>query len=289
MNNQFTSCTICNSRGTLESAKEVAKIRCNVRAFRNEIFSVWRCNNCRSIHALDSVDLDRYYENYPMRNQRVDFGTRISFGNRKRLLDKFGVSKNSKIIDYGSGTSLFVKYLNSIGYDAIGYDPYVPQYANQDHLRSKYDFVISQDVLEHEDDPVQGLKKQCDLLAENGILCIGTPNAAEVELTSDFLLELHQPYHRHIYSESALIEQCKSLGLEHIYTTNRFYFDSPIPSVNLSFIRHYLERLGGDLDAGFEPPDVKSVLLSPTLIFHALFGYYMRSPGNMTCVFRQSS
>lgn len=275
--------------GIFEHASEVSKIRCNVRRFADHVFTVWRCPKCSSLHCKETVDLDEFYAGYPMREQKADFATVRAFGKRLRVMLQHGLKRRHSILDYGSGTALFVDFLKKKGYDAIGYDPYVEQVADRNVLSRAFDFVTSQDVIEHVADPYGSLVEHAQLLKSGGTLCLGTPNASEIALTDEFSMELHPPYHRHILSEKALTDLCRLAKLTPIATYNRFYFDTLFPMVNTQFIKRYIRRTGGFLDAGFEEPRIGTILLSPELLFFGFFGYFWRAPGNMTVVLRKIS
>lgn len=286
--NDTTLCNVCEQPGEFETAAETGRIRCNVRRFGSEAFTIWRCPNCRSLHCKEAVDLDPYYAGYPMRMQKADFATSRAFDNRLRLHLRYGLKPTHSVLDYGSGTSLFVAHLVRKGFDAVGYDPYVPSAADQTTLARKFDVITTQDVIEHVADPTALLVELSGRLEPGGLLFVGTPNASEIEITEEYSMELHPPYHRHILSETALDQLSRKVGFEPIGLHRRFYYDTLIPTVNTQFIRRYVRKAGGFLDAGFEEPRVGLVLGSPELIFYGFFGYFLRARGNMLAVFRKT-
>lgn len=77
-------CNLCDDPRPLSGTRDVARVASNVRRFRHEQFTVWRCEHCRSLHAKEGVELGPYYAGYPLQNQRLDFFTRVSFRNRLR-------------------------------------------------------------------------------------------------------------------------------------------------------------------------------------------------------------
>lgn len=282
------SCNVCASPGSFDQALEANAISCNVRKFGNERFTVWRCANCRSLHCKEAVDLDAYYVDYPMTKQVRDFATQRAFINRLRTMEKYGLQPEHAILDYGCGTGLFVSFLKERGFHAAGYDPYVRAFSDRAILSGRFDFVTSQDVIEHVSEPRELAAEYQRLLNRGGMLFIGTPNADEIELNNTYSMELHQPYHRHILSENALTEVCQQAGLRPIAINRRFYYDTLFPMVNTQFIRRYIRKTGGYLDAGFEAPRVGLVLTSPELLFFGLLGYFFRARGNMLGVFQRA-
>lgn len=280
------NCNVCEKPGSYAQASEVNTIRCNVRRFGHERFTMWRCTHCNSLHCKEAVDLDAYYADYPMTRQTRDFATERAFANRLRVMRRFGLRDDSLVLDYGCGKGLFVSFLREKGFNATGYDPYVPEFANREILDARFDFVTSQDVIEHVAEPRELAVEYRRLLKTGGMLFIGTPNADEIKLDERFSMELHPPYHRHILSERALRDICLGAGLKPVRTYHRFYFDTPFPMVNTQFIKRYIRKTGGYLDAGFEKPRVAMVLTSPELLFYGFFGYLFRSRGNMLGVFK---
>lgn len=291
MPDDTTLCNLCDDPRALSGTRDVVRVASNVRRFRHEQFTVWRCENCRSLHAKEGVELGPYYAGYPLQNQRLDFFTRVSFRNRLKLLERGGLKRGQRVLDYGCGAGLFVRYLRDAGYDVTGYDLYSPQFADRAALATRFDALISQDVLEHAEMPSEMLLEWAGLLNDGGLLFIGTPNADEIDLQQPDLysLEIHQPYHRHLLSEQALVDASAKAGFAPVAVEKRFYLDTWVPFNNLAFARAYVARLGGDLDAAFEPPHVGTVLRTPKLWFLGYFGRFFRSRGNLLYTMRKQA
>jgi len=226
-----------------------------------------------------------------VQNQRFDFFTRVSFRNRLKMLERGGLRRGQRVLDYGCGTGLFVRYLREAGYDVTGYDLYSPAFDDRAALATRFDALISQDVLEHADMPSGMLQEWAGLLNDGGLLFVGTPNADEIDLRQPDLysLEIHQPYHRHLLSEQALVDVCAKAGFAPVAVEKRFYLDTWVPFNNLAFARAYVARLGGHLDAAFEPPHVGTVLRTPKLWFLGYFGRFFRSRGNLLYTMRKQA
>ena len=277
-------CPFCSQPGTFESATEKRRIRSNVRAFREDYFTLWRCTGCESLHSLEDADLGRYYAQYPFKDHRLNFHMRCAYRNRVTSLRRLGVARNATILDYGCGAGLYVDFLRDRGFsEAAGYDPYIPRFADPRTLERHYDVVVSHDVIEHVDDAVTYLRTLARLVRPEGLLIIGTPNAEELTLEFQGVAppELSQPYHRHIFSERALCMLAAREGFVPRAVSHRFYFDTVVPTVNTRFMWSYIESKGGFIDAAVEPPDAKFIFSSPRLLWHAVFGYLHRMPGNM--------
>lgn len=283
-------CNVCDAPGDFAGAKEVAQVPCNVRVFQNEVFTFWRCLSCRSLHCREDADLDRYYRHYPVKGHALDFWTRAAYANLLRRLRHGRVRPEMTVLDYGCGPGLLVKYLLERGFSRVaGYDAHVTEFADAHVLNPTYDCIIIQDVIEHADDPRAFLAGLIALLAPGGILAVGTPNGAAINLAQAdlFSLSLHPPYHRHLLSADALVDMAGKLGLSETARYDRFYYDTLVPTVNYRFLREYVRRSGNVLDAAFEPPKIELVLTSPLLWIYALFGYLFPPRSEMMILFQR--
>src|SRR5436309_7367902 len=118
---QRTVCSFCRT-GIDPTSVECAAIPSNVRAFRHEIFHMWRCPGCRSLHCVENVDLRRYYTNYPIA-RALSRATRVTYENLLSRLTRHGYRVDSRLLDYACGSRLFLEHLREQGYvGAVGYD-----------------------------------------------------------------------------------------------------------------------------------------------------------------------
>jgi len=284
----FTICNVCDRPTNLADSTDIAEVRPNTRPHRHEEFTVWRCNHCRSLHCKEMVDLDFYYRDYYLKDQVLDYFTRCSSWNRERLLRKVGVQRNHRILDYGCGKGLVVEYLRQRGYTSVeGYDPFVPEFSTPTKLNEKYDAITMYEVIEHVEDPRDLLGEMAGRVKLGGILAVSTPNAAQIDLSLPDTPELHQPYHRHLLSESALIDMGRPFGLTPAYIYRRFFLDTLFPAVNTRFVWEYVRRHGNVFDVLTEPPRIASVFLSPRLLFFSVAGYFFPTRQSMMVLFRR--
>ncbi|MGH7998638.1 MAG: class I SAM-dependent methyltransferase [Brasilonema sp.] len=296
-----TVCNVCEQPRTFESAIEVNQIYSNLRKFQEQKFTVWRCSSCRSLHSKEEVDLDYYYEGYPVHevlskqelpsNYFLRYVPRRIQYSRFQLLKKQGFQKEHKLLDYGCADGALLSLLQEMGYkNVFGYDPYYPKYSDKKVLDERYDVIISQDVIEHVNEPREFLDQLLGSLKKDGLLVIGTPNADEIDLlnSKNSFMELHQPYHRHILSEEALLNLGASKGLEVLEVYKRCYADTLYPPVNTRFLWGYIRRAGMVMDIVFEPFRPELILTSPKLLFYAFAGYFLRQPGHMMIFFRRN-
>jgi len=282
-------CNVCEPDGVAIAEAELADVRPNIRRLQNESFDVWRCPQCRSIHAREEVDLDLYYRDYPFLSAKMDWRSRAMYNNQLSRLKRAGLSRGARILDYGCGSGNFVRYLKSRGYaQATGYDAYSTEFRDASVLEQRYDCIVSQDVIEHVAAPWGLLQTFARLANPGGIVAIGTPDADAIDLTNPdaFKHTLHQPFHRHILSRQALLTAGQRLGwrLARYYPT--MYANTLVPFINSRFGFHFM-RCGDDtIDVLFSPIDYKNPKLwtLPTLYF-GLFGYFHAPRTDVMAVF----
>lgn len=174
-----------------------------VRLLADQMYTVWECEHCRTLNALETVRYDHIYLNYPIQKQKYDFFSKAIFRKRLDILRQAGLTKKEMILDYGCGSGYFVRFLREQGFNCEGYDPYNQNFNTKDVLDKRYDLVLSQDVIEHLDDPRTLLHDLKELVKDEGLLVIGTPFSEETNMFDiiDQLGVLHQPYHRFIISK----------------------------------------------------------------------------------------
>jgi hypothetical protein len=156
-------------------------------------------------------------------------------------------------------------------------------------LDGSYEFVTSQDVLEHVEDPHELVADLKSYVAPNGCVAIGTPNANVLDLHNplDQVGPLHQPFHRHIPSAAELQKMTSGGGWKVIEFARDSYTDTRIPFYNTGFFWRYLKSSGGFLDVGFDPKVACNVIATnPSLIFWGLFGSFFSRKIDMTVVAR---
>ena len=272
---------------------EEASVRCNVRDFAQETFSVWRCADCHSIHARDEVDLQRHYARYPFHELQDDWRLRAVYDNQLRRLVRAGLQPDHAILDYGCGTGHFVEHLKRRGYrNAVGYDAYSERFADPEVLHRTYDCVVAQDVLEHVPAPNELLDQFALLSGPNAIIAVGTPNASAIDLTrpEPSIHALHMPYHRHILSKEALLTAGRQRGweLERFYSAE--YGNTAIPFLNAPFMSFYMRVADNSIDALFEPPSLLPLATRlPITLFLGLFGCLLAREVDVMAVFRKEA
>lgn len=284
------SCLLCGAHSS-DATLERARVHSNVRAFRDNEYAVWRCGSCRSIHATDDVDLPLHYASYPFHDLSRDIRLSIVYAKLLRRLRRSGLRRTSTLLDYGCGSGAFVEFLRDRGYSqAFGYDEYNPDMARPARLRTRYEFVLAQDVLEHVAAPLDLMGSLNELSTAGGVIAIGTPDAEKIELTrtNDFIHTLHAPYHRHIFSRQALEGAAAALGwrLERRYST--MYTNTFVPFMNEAFYRFYAGLFDDTLDALFGRVDGRALLRHlPRALWTGLLGGFASRKTDPMSIFRR--
>lgn len=279
------ACVMCD---LIAAPAETAAVTSNVRAFARERFALWRCAGCRSIHAAEPVELDRYYAAYPFARAQAGRVTRYFHRRLWGRLRRAGVAADARVLDYGCGRGLLVDELRRRGVDARGYDAYDPTHGDRAVLADRYDCVIAQDVIEHVESPRALLDELGALTRPGGHVAIGTPDATAIDLgqVDRWRHTLHQPYHRHLLAHPALAAAAAARGWQQVRRWRRPYTNTPIPTLNLPYLLRYLRAVDDTLDVAFEPPRFRWAMLGPGALVDAVFGALRCPPGDGLTVFQ---
>ena len=295
---QRNACVYCDHRGTTfnPTVHEHNQVPCNVRAFKDRSFTVWRCNTCGSLNCLDIVDLTYYYSKYSIYPENLDFLLRRAYCNLLKRFTNHGMAKHHRFLDYGCNRGQFCQYLiEYCGFTNVhGYDPYSPVAAYRDVEKLKslapFDFINLQDVLEHVESPNDIMKELVSLLKPGGYLHVGTPNAANINLQDTSVMgfrnQLHAPYHLHIPTPKNVQDLACKHGLVKVTFYDRQFTEGFLlgnPKIGAA----YLEMKDGCIDAIGEPIDICRALCNPKIVFYIIFGYFLAAHGDMAFMFRK--
>jgi 2-polyprenyl-3-methyl-5-hydroxy-6-metoxy-1,4-benzoquinol methylase len=284
------TCKICEETS---SQVEEGAVRSNVRKFGEQLFRIWRCPKCLSVHATDDVDLAEAYRDYPYHLVGTQSGTKwlLDGGYRNLLarLRKVGLTREHKLLDYGCGGGGFLHFARSKGYSVEGYDEYSEHFSDPRVIERQYDFVLSQDVIEHVVEPWEHLRTLARLTVPGGIVAIGTPNAELVDMKNPVVLihALHQPYHRHVFSKRALLSLGERLNWKLVRSYAKMYAETLLPGMNGKFFDYYTQLGDNTLDFAMEPLHFEKLrLYSPVALFWALFGFFFVPEDSLMVVYR---
>ena len=279
------TCCLC---GHHAAPSETAEVRPNVRAFASETFTVWRCEQCGSIHALEAVDLAHYYAQYPFFRQTMDFAVKLAHRNLLRRLKRCGIRPPMRVLDFGCGSGLLTQSLRALGFDATGYDPYSETHNDPAVLDEPFDVLIAQDVIEHSEDPVAMLREFDSLVKPGGHIVIGTPNASGISLNpiGHYIHPLHQPYHRHILSRDMLAAQTESLSWR-----QTAYYKTPYTNMvllSLPFLHRLMDHFDGTIDVLFDRPSSWRFWLHPKTWGLFLAGRWLCDDADILAIYQKT-
>jgi hypothetical protein len=241
----------CLTCGTSSGWSHVSRatVPSSEREFEHETFTVWRCPACDCIHALDEVDLERYYQDYGLHRMTLGALERLFYRNQLRFIRVHArVGPSDPVLDFGCGSGIFVEFLRERGWtDVAGYDPYSAAYADQSVLARSYRLVLSTDVIDQVPSPADHLETACAMVDPGGFLYLQMSDAQHVDLARprDSRQVLHQPYRRHLLTTDWLATALEGRGFHAVAERRRPYFHTRIPFLNLPTIDWYLDRHGG--------------------------------------------
>lgn len=143
--------------------------------FKDKFRAYRRCNVCSiifvpiSFHVSIKEEKVRYekHNNNPHNIGYRQFLERITVSIKSRF------AEGADGLDFGCGpTPLLADLLADDGFEMEVYDPFYA--ADKSVLENKYDFIVSTEVFEHLNNPLQEFRKLFSILKDNGILAVMT-------------------------------------------------------------------------------------------------------------------
>lgn len=150
---------------------------------------IFRCETCGFHQCSDMRDVLHHYVN--MADERYE-ATRSERALQERALLRFVAAEKprGRLLDVGAGSGILVEQAIAMGYDAVGLEP---SRALQERaaalglpvklgvlphreIAGRFDIVTCVDVIEHVPDPIGLLKDIAELLSDDGIAAIVTPD-----------------------------------------------------------------------------------------------------------------
>jgi SAM-dependent methyltransferase len=112
-----------------------AFVKCGVQYYTDDLGNIF----CHKLDQSGMVGGDKELE----RNADEINQTRL-----ERIRQISGKT-NPTILDYGCGTGLMVKFMQSAGLECDGYDVYNDEFADFLYLKKEYDVIVLTEVIEH--------------------------------------------------------------------------------------------------------------------------------------------
>lgn len=228
-------CPLCNS-----SKSEILYIQKFADHFSHKLVC---CDNCGFVY-VGNTPPQEFYDKYYQEESKYE-GVREHEAHdvaTKKELTKVlkKINKNAKILDVGCSTGTLLSYLKTLGYNNLyGIDPApkCKKFAKEKHKinigtysidnycpKTKYDFIIISQVLEHITDIVNSINKIYSWLKEDGIIFIGVPD------TGEFYLDIDEPFgefsteHINFFTKSSLFYLMHNFSNEMIKSDKKVLF-----------------------------------------------------------------
>jgi 2-polyprenyl-3-methyl-5-hydroxy-6-metoxy-1,4-benzoquinol methylase len=207
-------------------------------------FDMVKCINCefgQTQPQIKKSKIKKLYKDYYPR-QKIDLSKikRSNYKNikrfkmwRKGLLNscQYWVKPKTDVLDVGSGLGFSLLYLESIGCKAYGIDPdenavkvakkfklkfHHGFIENKPFGNTRFDYIISNQTLEHTNDPTTFLKLCKSRLKPGGKIILSFPNADSLtrRVLKEKWLNWHIPYHLNHFNKKSICNLAEKTGFK---------------------------------------------------------------------------
>ena len=150
----------------------------------------------------------------------------------------FVSARDSRILDYGSGSGAFENALQPRGFKVTSYDPF----SHPDRPKGKFDLITCFEVMEHAPDPLRLLDDLADFMAEDGAIVFSTgvqPTDIEKQRGGWWYIAPRNG-HVSIFSEEALSALASKRGLNLFRCSGLLAFGKKPPLASAKLCLWYL-------------------------------------------------
>ncbi len=224
---------------------------------KNDVFDIFRCDDCGLVFVSDVVVNQAYYSKYYAQNYYYPSGSfsttavgllsKISLKIKEKQILKYtklDKSRKVRILDIGCGCGDFLVNLSHNRFEKFGIEinpdgfnacknksikVYNQEIQDVDFEDNSFDVVTLWHVLEHFKDPVLVLKQVKRILSKNGVLIIATPNTDSLgfKFGNKFWFHLDSPRHLMLYNRKSITALLKQVGFSYSEESNAYY-DYPL-------------------------------------------------------------
>jgi len=196
----------------------------------NEIFKLFKCNNCNLHYPLPRpLNLDKYYPNkYRDYNKLIMIIFDFMYTAKAKYLNKFTKKTNKKVLEIGCGNGLLLEKLELLGWNVFGtereetvknlnkknikiYNKDISEFQNYE-----FDMIILNNSFEHILDMFFIEKQFSEKLKSEGILVISVPVTSSIQYKfgKDSWFHLDVPRHLQIFEENYFEKYLSKYGLK---------------------------------------------------------------------------
>ncbi|MEX2596168.1 MAG: class I SAM-dependent methyltransferase [Salibacteraceae bacterium] len=156
--------------------------------------AIYKCSNCGFLQCPYLTDVISFYEQ--MEDNQYEEGRDQRLLQERKVMEQIQkIKPGGKLLDIGAGSGILVQAALELGYDAEGVEPSkwlhkqaqklnlpveLGIFPQEDRLKGPYDVVTLVDVIEHVGDPKGLVKSIREVLKEDGILIVVTPDVDSV-------------------------------------------------------------------------------------------------------------
>ena len=190
---------------------------------------------------LDRIYPANYYSFVGTGDSLVGRLQRVWEGGKVKLYSSWIGAGPRRVLDVGCGNGRFLELLRDFGdpdWTLCGLESdeasvescrqqgfeaeseRVEDFAKRPEQRNRYDAVIMLQLIEHVEDPAQIAAEVAQLLQEDGVFIIETPNLGGLDYTlfrGRHWGHYHFPRHFHLFSQSSLAEMLEKNGFEVVH------------------------------------------------------------------------
>ncbi len=163
-------------------------------------YDIFKCTNCRLEFTLPmptKAQLNGFYSNYKDPRAAIDVVRINAQRNIETLQTAFGLNKQQRLLDYGSGQAAFCSVAQSNNW--YNYDKYTND-CNADVLTAaSYNWVTLWGVLEHVTNPRELIAQLAELLKQKGFIALTT-----VSTETGIPFQYKPPEHLTYWSKAAI-------------------------------------------------------------------------------------
>ena len=228
---------------------------CKDFSISQQQFSLAECENCSlriTVGAPDKESIGPYYKseeyishtntNKGIVNQLYQWVRKYMLSKKRKLIEDVSGKRVGALLDYGSGTGAFVRYMKVAGWMTTGIEPdtdarkVASEQFQIDLLEAgtlqnlqpcQFDVITLWHVLEHVHDLQLTIQKLKDLLKPDGVLIIAVPNYTSLDAYhyGPYWAAYDVPRHLYHFSPYAMEQLMNNNGLR-VIIKKPLWFDS---------------------------------------------------------------